>query len=429
MPTPDVALIAPYPTGGGERDSGVASYTACLAHALAGEGVCVEVIAPREADEPARTQDGGVVVTRAFARGARAVPAAVRAAKATGAGTVHLQHEVFLYGGPASVPGLVGGLAALRAAPAAGVVTMHHVVDPAGIDGDFTALHRVGVPVPLARAALGGVQSAVRRLADSTVVHEPAFARAVPGATVVPHGVRVAVPADGAAARERLGLPADGLVALCFGFVAPYKGLEVALEAAELAGDGLYLVVAGGDHPRLTAAGDRYADDLRSRHGGHARFTGFVPEDEVAAWFAAADVALFPYPQPFSASGALALALAHRTPALLSPELAATAGAPEAMTAPREPRALAALLDELATERATGENYDHDAGAGAGAGVAVVRDGSEGAGVRLAATRPFAGGEGRLAAVRAATAELGRERAWPAVARRHLEVYARAGGR
>ena len=32
------------------------------------------------------------------------------------------------------------------------------------------------------------------------------------------------------------------------------------------------------------------------------------------AWFSAADVAVFPYPRPFSSSGALALALAHGTP-------------------------------------------------------------------------------------------------------------------
>jgi hypothetical protein len=81
------------------------------------------------------------------------------------------------------------------------------------------------------------------------------------------------------------------------------------------------------------------------------RFTGHVPDLEVGRWFAAADLALFPYPQPVSSSGALALALAHRTPVLLSPELAACAGAPAALTAPREAGALGRALGALAADR------------------------------------------------------------------------------
>src|SRR5690606_10209110 len=130
---------------------------------------------------------------------------------------------------------------------------------------------------------------------------EPAFARAVPGATVVPHGVERAPAVDRAAARARLGVDGGPLVVLCFGFVAPYKGLETALEAARLAGADVRLVVAGGPHPRV---GDAYARELRARHGDHARFTGHVPDGDVAAWFAAADLALLPYPRPVSSSGA-----------------------------------------------------------------------------------------------------------------------------
>jgi glycosyltransferase involved in cell wall biosynthesis len=52
-----------------------------------------------------------------------------------------------------------------------------------------------------------------------------------------------------------------------------------------------------------------------------------------------------------SSSGALALALAHGTPVLLSPELAACAGAPATLTAPREAGALGRALRALAADR------------------------------------------------------------------------------
>ena len=297
--------------------------------------------------------------------------------------TVHLQHETFLYGGASSVPGLLPALAAMRRSRARTVVTMHHVVS-GGIDASFTRLHRVAAPASLARAGLGGVRGTIRRLADRVIVHEPAFADAVRGATVVPHGVARPEPLTRADARVRLGCEDKRLTVLCFGFVAPYKGLEPALDAAATLADDVLLVVAGGEHPRLAAAGDPYGERLRATHP-HARFTGYVPDAEVGAWFVAADVALFLYPRPVSTSGGLALAFAHRTPVLLSPELAATVSAPAALVAPRDTRELAARL------------------------------------AALAAGRPSS-----LAALRTAVDELGRDRSWPAVARRHLEIYAGA---
>jgi glycosyltransferase involved in cell wall biosynthesis len=380
MSAPDVALISPYPPSGVRHGgaSGVASYTANLAHAIAAEGGSVTVVAAQEDREQTVASDGPVRVERRFRRGARAVPAAIRAARRTGARAVHLQHEVFLYGGATSVPGLVAGLADLRRSPSGGVVTMHHVVDGDTVDDDFARMHRVAAPQPVVRAGLATVRASIARLADRVIVHEPAFAGTIPDADVVPHGVETGARPSRVAARERLGL--DRFTALCFGFLAPYKGLETALDAARLLGDGAELVVAGGEHPRLRDAGDGYAADLRANNP-HARFTGYVPDGDVADWFAAADLALYLYPRPVSSSGALALALAHGTPFLLSAEMAATAGAPELLTAPGDPAALAQRIRDLATSPSEREALSDTARA------------------------------------------LGRDRAWPVVARRHLEIY------
>src|SRR3546814_7465682 len=68
-----------------------------------------------------------------------------------------------------------------------------------------------------------------------------------------------------------------------------YKGLELLLEGGALVGgDSTLVVAAGGPHPRLVAAGDRYGDELQARFAGPAaRFTGWVDEADVARWFAA----------------------------------------------------------------------------------------------------------------------------------------------
>lgn len=379
---PDVALITPYPPLGRRHagHSGVTSYAGNLAHALAAEGASVTVVAPGEPGEPTVAQDGPVRVERRFSRGAAALPAAARAAKETRAPVVHLQHELFLYGGPSSIPGLMAALAGRRRNGTAQVVTMHQVVESSTIDRSFTQLHRVRAPAVLARAGLATVQQAIRRLSSRVIVHEPSFAEMVGNAVVVPHGVELAAPEERGRARAALGLD-DRLTVLCFGFLAPYKGLETALDAAELAGERVRLVIAGGEHPRLAASGDGYANELRDRYGSSATFTGRVPEEQVGTWFSAADIALFPYPRPFSSSGSLALALAHRTPFLVSPQLGRTIGAPESITVSLEPAALAERLSGLAAAPE------------------------------------------QLGALRDSCAGFGSGRTWPDVARRHLELY------
>jgi len=489
MRAPDVALITPFPPRGSRHGgwTGVASYGANLAGALGDAGARVSVIASAETGEPALWRDGTVEVRRVWRRGPAALPAAAAAAHATGAPAVHLQHELFLYGGAAAVPGVVPALARLRGRRT--VVTMHHVVDPAAVNAAFAAAHGVRVPAPVARAGVAALQRTIRSLAGAVVVHEPSFAAVVPGAEVVPHGIEVHTAGDREAARADLGvepgrlcvlcfgflapykgleaalgaarlagddvrlviaggehprLAGDGYAAalrasaprnvrftgyvpgadvarwfaavvpgaevvphgievaqrsdrdaaraalgvesgrlcvLCFGFLSPYKGLEAALGAARLAGDGVELVIAGGEHPRLEATGDGYAERLRASAPPNARFTGFVPEADVARWFAAADVALLPYPRPFASSGPLALALAHDTPVLLSEALARTTGAPQELAVGADPQAIAARLRTLAAD---------------------------------------AGERDRL---RAAAATLATGRTWPEIARRHIDLY------
>lgn len=380
MSEPDVALVSPYPPPGRRHAgrTGVASYTANLAGSLAGAGAGVQVLAPREDGEPPAHRDGDVAVRRPAGRGPGALLRLCRAAARTGAPVVHLQHELFLYGGPLSAAELPLALGRLRAARRTVVVTLHQVVAPHLVDRRFTTLHELPLPPALARAGAAGLPRLVGALAGRTIVHEEAFADHVPGATVIPHGLEEAMPPDRDRARRRLAV-GEGFLALCFGFVAPYKGLETAAAAARRA-PGVRLVVAGGDHPRFTGP-EGYPQRLRRRAAGAARFTGFVPEPEVPLWFAAADVALFLYPRPHASSGALALALAHGTPVLLSPELAAATGAPGELTVPADAGAVAARLSRLAREPA--------------ARAALAR-----------ATRGMAAG-----------------RSWPEVARRHLHVY------
>src|SRR3546814_13806428 len=115
-----------------------------------------------------------------------------------------------------------------------------------------------------------GIHRVMFTLANACSVHGEPCSTPVPGTIVIPHGVEGRATPSRDEARAALGLD-DRLVVLCFGFLAPYKGLELVLEGGALVGgDSTLVVAAGGPHPRLAAAGDRYGDELQARFAGPA---------------------------------------------------------------------------------------------------------------------------------------------------------------
>lgn len=200
------------------------------------------------------------------------------------------------------------------------------------------------------------------RAADAFIVHsatdEAALRRLVPRAAARPGAVRrallpahsIAAPVGRAEARSRLGLPPDARVALFFGFVRPYKGLEHLIDAVALAMPrvpDLVLVVAGEfwqppgrflERARLAGIADRVRLDDR-----------YVPNDEVGAYFCAADVVVLPYVEA-TQSGVVTLAAEFSVPVVVT----RVGGLPEAVLDGRTglvvpPGDAAALADALAT--------------------------------------------------------------------------------
>ena len=102
------------------------------------------------------------------------------------------------------------------------------------------------------------------------------------------HALGGAIPTR-AEARRRLGV--RGNVALFFGHVRPFKGLDVALRAWRLLQTEVTLVVAGeawwkseSEYRELAKGLDNVRFDFR-----------FIPDAEIATYFAACDVVLAPY--------------------------------------------------------------------------------------------------------------------------------------
>jgi glycosyltransferase involved in cell wall biosynthesis len=173
--------------------------------------------------------------------------------------------------------------------------------------------------------ALGTLTRAALRHADLLVTHAPQQAAELDrlGLGSIPvleafhprfdATALAPMPSPEARAEERRRHGDPDLLLLMFGAIRPYKGVDLALEALTLVRSdvNVRLVVAG----RAWAAGD----DLRQligRHGLDDRVEirdRFIPDDEAALLFGAADASLLPY-RSASQSGVVQLSFAYGRP-------------------------------------------------------------------------------------------------------------------
>jgi glycosyltransferase involved in cell wall biosynthesis len=105
-------------------------------------------------------------------------------------------------------------------------------------------------------------------------------------------------PMSRAKARRDLSLSERDHVALFFGFIREYKGLDLLLDAFEICtaqGRPFRLVVAGGVHPSELEDRYRRRIDRISADGSIVFHAGFIPSEMVAAYFIGCDVVILPY--------------------------------------------------------------------------------------------------------------------------------------
>lgn len=142
---------------------------------------------------------------------------------------------------------------------------------------------------------------------------------------VIPHGnFSLYVPDEAigpARARQHLGLSPDDRVLLFFGYIRPYKGLELLIDAFATAADRdprLKLVIAG--KPQNEQLAEQYGRQIQAtavaeRVLFHDRF---IPFEEVALYFTAADLVVLPY-RAIDHSGIMHLAYSFGKPVICTP--------------------------------------------------------------------------------------------------------------
>ncbi len=355
-----VGMISIYPPLESKHAKlgGVASYTKNLVVSLLNN--CKVVVFADRMSHTNNEYHEGAMVYRCWKKGVMYPFQVFKRLLSNKIDTVHVQHEIYLYGGLGSAivfPLLLFFIRLLRKPV---VVTLHGVVPLSKVDRRFLRENWIRGNPLIMRVGLILLVRMISFLSTSIVVHEEKFKEMLRGeyscpahkVYVIHHGIEERndlIEKD--EAKEKLGLSGKNVI-LFFGYITGYKNIELLIESANfLKTQGWVIVIAGGSHPRLSDDPNyrRYLSDLGEKALATSKdkilFRGFITEEEVPLYFSAADLAVFPYEICMHASGPLSLSISYEKPFLISDSFEETVASRDVVFR-NNPRELASKIDQ-----------------------------------------------------------------------------------
>ena len=332
--TPDTRLVVsawPQKAGNREINHGVAWYTKLTLTKLAKTRGMRFVVLAEEGfhNKPELVANGKILVLRVFSPMRHSLyPAILRWLHVfTNISNVFVHSEFGAGTGLTHYALLLPFLALIRLTGKRITYFAHNVVTDIsflqthlGIDTSPFVIDTANVLIRLHTILLG-------RLVDRIVVLDEALKmrleKILPTKTIITSTIPVTrgKTISRAKARKILHIPLRQKVVLSFGFLSAYKGSDWLTHAFSDTKN-TTLILAGGPAHSLQNR-PHYQDfylNLKKIADGYKniRITGFVPEKDIATYFAAADLVVLPYRGLMGASGALTHALSYKKPFLCS---------------------------------------------------------------------------------------------------------------
>ncbi|MEZ5140389.1 MAG: glycosyltransferase family 4 protein [Acidimicrobiales bacterium] len=299
-----ILVVSPYPP---VRD-GIGAYAVQQVRALRRQGHDVEVASPW----PSAAHHHLDLVGPSGAKGLRKLMGGFDRV------IIHFHPDVF-YANPSTPTSRISTGTALAAALRSGppVEIRLHEVDRrwASATEQVEVSTRSGFVAERVFEAAAKASRAVFQAAAEVTVHVPEheammveqFGVPADRVRLVDHGEDFVrrVGDDRAAARTSLGLPIDGHVFVCIGFLQPHKGFDRAATAFRgLAEQGAALHIVGSvrvDDPAAVAH-RRELEALEAQVPGVHLHVGFVSDEAFDRWIVAADTVVLPYRHIWSSS-------------------------------------------------------------------------------------------------------------------------------
>ena len=232
----------------------------------------------------------------------------------------HIHHEYYLYGGILSAM-MFPLLVLLLRSRAPVVITFHGVLSYKFLDE--LELYELPFLKRLIMAVLKVNLRQISYLSNKIIVHsdylkeviEKEYGVKTSKILVLRHGIELNTTIDSGEAKKILNISANKVI-LFFGYLSKRKGLEQLIEAFVKVKNDLpntLLIIGAGNNPRLSNKVEyaKYYNYIqtKAKEVDIIRFIGFIPETKLKMYISAADVIVFPYSIPISASGPLSISL------------------------------------------------------------------------------------------------------------------------
>jgi glycosyltransferase involved in cell wall biosynthesis len=325
-----VSIYPPHVSKHAEQ-GGVASYSKNLVDSLL--KYCSVVIFADKLYASEDEYSEGATVYRCWSKGVKYPFQIFKKLLTNRVDVVHVQYETYLFGGLIAAlvfPFLLFLIKLLRKPI---IVTMHGVIPLSRVNKCFLEENRINGNPLIMRLGLTLLVKFIMPLSTVVIVHEKKLRDILtreyrcPASKirVIYHGIedpKFSINAE--AAKEKLGAGSKHVI-LFFGYITGYKNVDLLIDSARfLKVNDWVMLIAGGVHPRLSRDSSylKYLSDLRKRASEICEekivFKGFVPEEEIAVYFSAADLVVFPHKICISSSGPLSLAASYGKPFLVS---------------------------------------------------------------------------------------------------------------
>lgn len=355
-----IGEVTPYPPPNEKhvRASGVASYAKNLMTRLRDK---FDLAVLAEAAPGIQAQDDeGIRVIPCWSKGPKYLVNILSCARHNDIRALHVQHETFLFGSFLSAAMFPLLPLMFRLSSRRTIITMHGVMPLRMIDESFLRENRINGNPFIMRAGIKVLTKLTVMLSHHIIVHEEVLKNwlvedyGCDGSriTVIPHGIEPnPATMDQRMAKDQLGLE-GGFFLLFLGYITGYKNVQLLIEAMAHLDKDTVLIIAGGEHPRLSEDPDyrayletlhRKADEIAP---GRVIFKGFLPESEIPAYMALSDLLVFPYNVCMSTSGPLSMAMAYHKLFLVSEAFREVVDLPDAIF-PLDPEGLAEKVTRI----------------------------------------------------------------------------------
>jgi glycosyltransferase involved in cell wall biosynthesis len=330
-----ISVISIYPARGEKHSkvSGIASYTKNLVTNLAKKDNEITVICDILHNGVEEYREDELKIKRVFRKNPSYVFTILKSFLIGRPDVIHFQQEKNIFGSDYFAPLQAVLVLLIWILRIKLVITFHAIVSFQAVTKEFIQGNNVKWPVWFVKLGFWGIYFPQLLFADKIIVHEVTFKKILVeeyGAkegkiVVVPHGVEDLVSKPKKDARDALGIIRDTFVVLFVGYLTGYKGIDLLLEGYSeycKLGDNNLLIMGSGIHPTYKN-NEKYLQYQYNRSKKKASellsksnyiWPGFIDEEDLATYYCASDVIVFPYTNSLAASGPMAMAIGYGIP-------------------------------------------------------------------------------------------------------------------